>query len=149
MSMPDENQFLRDTADGDLLLAASPETPDAVGFEVGPTRPQALSLTVTVPQVPTGTSPTLDVSIEGSFDGITYIPIGSMAQITDVTGRNGDGFDLYVVRFTTHLRFVRVVNTIVGTSADFGPVQQFIGNHENANVMFQGDAGSNDPKPLP
>lgn len=95
----------------DVTLAASAaRTADGAGaaFEVGPYTTARLAL---VCSARSGTTPTLDVTVETSFDGITWRAHGTFAQITatGTTRKSFGGLD----------RYVRVSWVVGGTTPSF------------------------------
>lgn len=116
-------------------------------FELGASPPGGYGLEVHVPIDPTGTNPTLDVTVEAAeSEAGTYAVIATMRQITDVTGRDIDadgtreGLATYFMRFASHLSHYRVRQTVGGTTPNFGAVIVNINNKGNRNVLTQGAA---------
>lgn len=97
-------------ATADLVLAASAErtaTGNGASVEVGDKAVGRLLLDVTAR---TGTTPTLDVTIQTSFDGVTWRTAGTFTQAT-ATGQQ---------RISCMLdRYVRAIWTIGGTTPSF------------------------------
>lgn len=73
----DKNLMLRNTT---TTLSTS-ETSDA-GVNFGAADQRNLTYVVQVPLAPTGTSPTLDVKIQESTDGTTWVDLVVFSQIT-------------------------------------------------------------------
>lgn len=95
----------------DVTLAPSAaRTADGSGsaFEVGPHTTARLAL---VCSARSGTTPTLDVTVETSFDGSTWRSQGTFAQInaTGTTRKSFGGLD----------RYVRVTWVVGGTTPSF------------------------------
>ncbi len=72
----------------------------------------------------TGTTPTLDIVIQHSEDGVTFVavPGAAFAQVTTVARQQQIGLDLDAVR-----RFVRIAFAISGTSPSFTFSVQLVG----------------------
>lgn len=97
-----------DTQDLTLFASASrTATVTGTAHETGDRRVARLKLDVTAAS---GTTPTLDVDIETSRDGVTWYVSGSFTQATGVTSEE----KLFMLD-----RFVRPKATIGGTTPDF------------------------------
>ncbi len=137
--IPDADLAVRSAGDGNLTAT---ETLSSV--DVGALPRGGLSVEVAVPSV-SGSSPTLDVTVEHSGDDSTFLTRTTHPQITDATGRLGTGVDVYVIPIDTYLRFIRVVLTVAGASANFGAVLVNIGKQQARNVLQVGNLSSNTP----
>lgn len=62
----------------------------------------------------TGTSPTLDITFQGSVDGTTYVDVVKMPQLTAVGTYGGVTVDM------TKYKFIRPVYAVGGTTPNFG-----------------------------
>jgi hypothetical protein len=87
--------------------AARTTTANGAAIEVGDKGVARLALDVTAR---TGTTPTLDVTIQTSFDGVTWRTAGTFTQATAV-GTQRASFNID--------RFVRATWTIGGTTPNF------------------------------
>jgi hypothetical protein len=108
--------MIRKTSDGNLTVTANlPANPgllvDSLG--IGGTGTSAF-VRITVPQA-TGTTPTADLVIQDSPDGSTWKDRFTFDQITAA--------GVYRGAFATKQKFVRVKQTIAGTTPNFGAVQ--------------------------
>ncbi len=72
----------------------------------------------------TGTTPTLDIVIQHSEDGVTFVavPGAAFAQVTTIARQQQIGLDLDAVR-----RFVRIAFAISGTTPSFTFSVQLVG----------------------
>lgn len=101
-----QNGRWADTLDMTVLTSGTRTTTGSgVVVETGDRGTLRLTLTVTAAS---GTSPTLDVSIETSHDGTTWRSLGAFAQKTTVVTERKS--------FTGADRFVRATYTIGGTT---------------------------------
>ena len=104
----DSNFLLRSDAAGDLTTTLTTS-----GFDKGADLvPRTYMLNV--PQTPTGTTPTLDVTIQESDDNSTWRTFMAMPQVTNPTG----GVTQYVTG-KSDARYVRGVLTVGGTTPHF------------------------------
>lgn len=107
--MIDKNIMLRD---GAVALNADELTPTGVDFGGADLEPQAY--TIWVPQA-TGTTPTLDVTIQVSDDNSTWVDYLKFPQIT-AKGK-------YTKTGKTRSRYRRAVCDVGGTTPNFGNVK--------------------------
>ena len=137
--IPDADLAVRTSSDGNLTT-----TETSASFDIGALPRGGLSVEVAVPSV-SGSSPTLDVTIEHSADDSTFLTRTTHPQITETTGRLGTGVDVYVMPIDTYFRYIRVVLTIGGSSANFGAVLVNIGKQQTRNVLQVGNLSANTP----
>lgn len=92
-------------------------TSNTTGSGVTVNKPGDCRAKLTIGATVTGTSPTLDVEIQGSNDNSTWVKLGRFAQKTasDASTTSFLELDLY---FT----YVRAVSTVGGTTPSFGSV---------------------------
>lgn len=137
--MPD---ILQEVRDGSTNLTAD-ETKGP--FDVGPTPPGGLSLEVHLPAFVATT--TLDVSVTAdAVEGGSYsTTVAALPQISDDDGPANDGIGSYVLRFNTHLRFVKVVLNGTGATANFGAAKAYITNDAHRNVLSRGQLTAVEP----
>jgi len=114
MPVSDADYMLRDTDEGTLVLADSPETGSAVHTGPGPLH--GMKLRVYCPNG-AGTTPTLDIKLQEcatSGGSYTDVPGGAVPQITAA------GTYEHHVHWTQP--YVHFYAVLTGTGADFGAV---------------------------
>jgi hypothetical protein len=107
--------MIRKTSDGNLTATANlPANPGLLVDSLGIGGAGGAFVRVTVPQA-TGTTPTADLVIQDSPDGTTWKDRFTFDQITAA--------GVYRGSFVTKQKYVRVKQTVTGTTPNFGAVQ--------------------------
>lgn len=96
-----------------LYNAALTSTQNGTGLRVRSTRLAGVWVRFSVPQA-TGTTPTLDITVQDSADNSTFNTVTTLRQIT----ASGS----YRQRIFTDREYVRAVMTVGGTTPNFGTV---------------------------
>src|SRR5574341_1332462 len=120
----DANLYVRDGGSAGNLTAT--ETVPAAGLNVGESPLDGFTLEVRAPQA-TGTTPTLAVKVQSSAtSGGTYVDV-AVHPANNITAAG-----VYKMNFKTPPKqgWIKVVNTVGGTTPNFGAVDEYISNKE-------------------
>ncbi len=123
--MFDNNLFFRTSGAGSMT---STETSSAITINETPF--DGLSINVIIPNREVGD--TVQVTLQHSTDNSTYTTLYAFDTVASITATNTTAVRLRH-RVQTRAKYLRTVATVAGTSPDFGAVQIFLGDRDQAN----------------